>query len=190
MNTPNKLTVSRMLMTPVFLAVILWDTPYRFLFAAIVFSLAAITDAVDGKLARKRNEITVFGKLLDPVADKMLTTAALLAFMQLDLCSVWIVFIVLTREFIITSVRLIALSQGVVIPANIWGKLKTVSQMTFTIVIMLLAGLNEKFDIFGKVIPMELSLLSNILLGITAFLASVSGVIYVVQSRKLIDYSK
>lgn len=190
MNTPNKLTISRMIITPIFLAVILWDMPHRFLFAAIVFSIAAVTDAIDGKLARKRNEITVFGKLLDPVADKMLTTAALLAFMQLGLCSVWIVFIVLTREFVITSIRLIALSQGVVIPANIWGKLKTVTQMTFTIVIMLLAELNKSFDIFGKVVPLEFSMLSNILLGITAFFAIVSGVIYVVQSRKLIDYSK
>lgn len=190
MNTPNKLTISRMLMTPVFLAVILWNIPHHFLFAVFVFSIAAITDAIDGKLARKRNEITVFGKLLDPVADKMLTTAALLAFMQIDLCSVWIVFIVLTREFVVTSVRLIALSQSVVIPANIWGKLKTVSQMTFTIVIMLLAELDQTFDIFGKRIPIKLSLLSNILLGITALLASVSGVIYIVQSRKAINYSK
>lgn len=190
MNTPNKLTISRMLITPIFLAVILWDTPHRFLFAVIVFSIAAITDTIDGKLARKRNEITVFGKLLDPVADKMLTTAALLAFMHLGWCSVWIVFIVLTREFIVTSIRLIALSQGVVIPANIWGKLKTVSQMTFTIVIMLLAELDKTFGLFGKTISIEFSLLSNLLLGITAFLASVSGVIYILQSRKSIDYSK
>lgn len=190
MNTPNKLTISRMLLTPVFLGVILWETPHRFLFALIIFSIAAITDAIDGKLARERNEITVFGKLLDPVADKMLTTAALLAFMHLGLCNVWIVFIVLTREFIVTSVRLIALSQGVVIPANIWGKLKTVSQMTFTILIMLLAELDEIFELFNKSIPFELSLLSNTLLGITAFFATVSGVIYVMQSRKIIDYSK
>ncbi len=190
MNTPNKLTVSRMLMTPVFLAVILWDTPHRFLFAAIVFSVAAITDAVDGKIARKRKEITVFGKLLDPVADKMLTTAALLAFMQLDLCNVWIVFIVLTREFIVTSIRLIALSQSIVIPANVWGKLKTVSQMTFTIAIMLLAELDEIFELFNNSIPFEFSFLSNTLLWVTAFFAAVSGVIYVVQSRKLIDYTK
>lgn len=190
MNTPNKLTISRMLMTPVFLAVILWDIPHRFLFAVIVFSIAAITDAIDGKLARKRNEITVFGKLLDPVADKMLTTAALLAFMYLGLCNVWIVFIVLTREFIVTSIRLIALSQGIVIPANIWGKLKTVSQMTFTILIMLLAELDEIVDLFTKSIPFEFTLLSNILLGITAFFTAVSGVIYVMQSRKLIDYTK
>jgi CDP-diacylglycerol--glycerol-3-phosphate 3-phosphatidyltransferase len=179
-----------MMMTPLFLAIILWDTPHQFLLAAIVFSVAAITDAVDGKLARKRQEITVFGKLLDPVADKMLTTAALLAFMQLGWCSVWIVFIILTREFVVTSIRLIALSQGMVIPANIWGKLKTVSQMTFTIVIMLLAELDRMFDVFAKVVMVEFSLLTNILLGITAFFTVVSGIIYVVRSRKLIDYSK
>lgn len=190
MNTPNKLTVSRMLITPVFLAVILWNIPHRFLFAAFVFSILAATDAIDGKLARKRNEITVFGKLLDPVADKMLTTAALLAFMHLGLCNVWIVFVVLTREFIVTSIRLIALSQGIVIPANIWGKLKTVSQMTFTIAIMLLAELDEIFKLFNNNIPFKFSWLSNTLLGITAILTAVSGVIYVKQSRQLIDYSK
>lgn len=190
MNTPNKLTVFRMLITPVFLAVILLDIPHRFLLAAFVFSIAAITDAIDGKLARKHNEVTVFGKLLDPVADKMLTTAALLAFMQLGWCNVWIVMIILTREFAITSIRLIASSQGVVIPANIWGKLKTVSQMTFTIVIMLLGEIDKTFHVFEKTTVFNLPVISNILLWITAVLTAVSGVIYIAQSRKLIDFSK
>lgn len=188
MNTPNKLTVFRMLITPLFLAVILWDIPHRFLLAAIIFSVAAVTDAIDGKLARKNNEVTVFGKLLDPIADKMLTTAALLAFMQLGWCNVWIVIIILTREFTITSIRLIASSQGVVIPANIWGKLKTVSQMTFTIVIMLLGELDKTFHIFNK--ASTFSLISNTLLWLTAVLTVVSGIIYIAQSRKLIDFSK
>jgi len=190
LNTPNKLTVFRMLITPVFLAVILWNIPHRFLFALIIFSIAAVTDAVDGKLARKNNEVTVFGKLLDPIADKMLTTAALLAFMQLGWCNVWIVIIILTREFAVTSIRLIASSQGVVIPANIWGKLKTVSQMTFTIVIMLLGELDITFHIFEKAVNFGLPVVSNILLWITAVLTVVSGVIYIMQSRKLIDFSK
>lgn len=190
LNTPNKLTVSRMLITPVYLAVMMIDIPHRFLISAVIFSIAAVTDAIDGKLARKKNEITVFGKLLDPVADKMLTTAALLAFLKLGWCNVWIVMIILTREFAVTSIRLIASSQGIVIPANIWGKLKTAAQMTFTIVIMLLAEADGLFHIFSEKGLWTQSSISNILLWITAVLAAVSGAIYIMKSRKLIDFSK
>lgn len=190
MNTPNKLTVFRMLITPVYLAVMLLEIPHRYLFALILFSIGAVTDAIDGKLARKNNEITVFGKLLDPIADKMLTTAALLAFMQIGWCNVWIVMIVLTREFAITSIRLIASSQGVVIPANIWGKLKTVSQMTFTIVIMLLGELDAVYGIFNSFKKFDMAMVSNILLWVTALFSVVSGIIYIVQSKNKIDFSK
>ena len=186
MNTPNKLTVFRMLITPIFLAVILHESKYRFFAAAFVFAVGAATDAFDGRLARKRNQITVVGKLLDPLADKMLTTAALLAFMYLDLCNIWIVMIVLTREFAVTSVRLVASSQGVIIPANIWGKVKTASQMTFTVTIMLLAGLRD----IGIFLRLDLALVSNGLLWITAVLAVVSGVKYLAMSRTMIDFSK
>ncbi len=188
MNTPNKLTVLRMILAPVFLVVLLAERlPYHFWWAVFVFSVAAITDAIDGRLARKNGQITVFGKLLDPVADKMLTTAALLGFMQFGLCNIWIVMIVLTREFAVTSVRLIASAEGVVIPANIWGKLKTVSQMTFTILIMVLAALQEM-----GVLPVSfpLSLVSNILLWITAALTVISGVIYLMRSTKVVTFTK
>ena len=194
LNTPNKLTVARILITPVYLALILWESlPHRFLIATLVYSIAAITDAIDGKLARKNNQITNFGKLLDPIADKILTTSALLAFMQMELCNIWIVMIVLTREFTVASIRMIAAADGVVIPANIWGKLKTVSQMTFTIVIMLLG---EVYSILAAYNPVwygkmpALALISNILLWITAVLTVVSGVIYVIDSKKVIDYTK
>jgi len=175
-----------MLITPIFLAVILHESKYRFFAAAFVFAVGAATDAFDGRLARKRNQITVVGKLLDPLADKMLTTAALLAFMYLDLCNIWIVMIVLTREFAVTSVRLVASSQGVIIPANIWGKVKTASQMTFTVTIMLLAGLRD----IGIFLRLDLALVSNGLLWITAVLAVVSGVKYLAMSRTMIDFSK
>ncbi len=194
LNTPNKLTIARILITPIYLALILWvSLPHRFLIATLVYSIAAITDAIDGKLARKNNQITNFGKLLDPIADKILTTSALLAFMQMGLCNIWIVMIVLTREFTVASIRMIAAADGVVIPANIWGKLKTVSQMTFTIVIMLLG---EVYSILAAYNPVwygkmpALALISNILLWITAVLTVVSGVIYVIDSKKVIDYTK
>lgn len=194
LNIPNKLTILRILLTPVFLGVILWEElPHRFVIACLVFSAGAITDAIDGHLARQNNQITNFGKFLDPIADKVLTTSALLAFMSMGLCNIWIVVLVLTREFAIASIRMIAAAGGVVIPANIWGKIKTVSQMTFTILIMLLGEVyyilaDFNAELFAK-LP-ELSIISNGLLWITAILTVVSGVIYIKDSIKLIDFTK
>lgn len=194
LNAPNILTIARMLITPIFLAVILMENlPHRFLIACLIFSIGSITDAIDGHLARKNNQITNFGKFLDPIADKILTTSALLAFMSMGICNIWIVMLVLTREFAIASIRMIAASGGVVIPANIWGKIKTVSQMTFTILIMLLGEVweiiaNMNADLFAK-LP-DLSLVSNGLLWITAILTVISGVIYIKDSIKIIDFTK
>lgn len=195
LNTPNKLTIARMIISPIFLAVLMKENlPHRFLWALVIFSAASITDAIDGKMARKNNQVTNFGKLLDPIADKVLTTAALLAFMKLGLCNIWIVMIVLTREFAIASIRMIAASNGVVIPANIWGKLKTVSQMVFTIAIMMLGevyGYAENL-VPGVTVPYYLTLsnISNALLWITAVLTVISGIIYIKDSKNAIDYSK
>lgn len=194
LNIPNILTLARIIITPFFLWIILSENlPHRFLIACIVFSIGAVTDALDGHLARKNNQITNFGKFLDPIADKVLTTSALLAFMSMGLCNIWIVMIVLTREFAIASVRMIAASNGVVIPANIWGKIKTVTQMVFTITIMLMGEAWELVaqadaQLFAK-LP-DLSLVSNGLLWITAIFTVVSGVIYLIDSRKIIDYTK
>ncbi len=186
MNLPNKLTVIRMILTPFYLAAMLIGFKYHYLTALVIFAVASITDFLDGKIARKNNLVTTFGKLCDPVADKMLTTAALLAFMQLGLCNIWVVMIILTREFLVTSFRLVASAQGVVIPAGILGKIKTVSQMVFSIIIMLGLFVGEfvsfDFEIF--------SLVSNILLWITAVLTVVSGIKYIVDGKKVIDFSK
>ncbi len=194
LNLPNIITVARIVITPVFLAVILMENlPHRFLLACIIFSIASISDAVDGYLARKNNQVTNFGKFLDPIADKVLTTSALLAFMSMGLCNIWIVMLVLTREFAIASVRMIAASGGVVIPANIWGKIKTISQMVFTIVIMLLGEayyiVEKSYTELSVKLP-DLSLISNGLLWITAILTVVSGVIYLNDSKKIIDFTK
>ena len=195
LNTPNKLTIARMLMTPLFLALLLWESlPHRFLTATIVYAIASATDAIDGKLPRKTGQTTNFGKLLDPIADKVLTTSALLAFLQMGLCNIWIVMIVLTREFTIASIRMIAAAGGVVIPANFWGKLKTVSQMVFTIIIMLLGEIYQYVpQIYpGVTVPYWLTLanISNFLLWITAILTVISGVIYIKDSKSVIDYTK
>ena len=177
-----------MVLTPVFLVVFLAPfIPYHFFIGLAIYVIGCITDFLDGKIARKYNLITTFGKLADPVADKMLTTAALLALMDAGYCSIYIVFIVLTREFAVTSVRLAASAQGVVIPANIWGKLKTVSQMVSTILIMLLIALTEHGIIKGEC---PLGIISSALLWITALLAVISGIIYIKDGVKQIDFNK
>lgn len=130
MNTPNKLTVARMLATPFFVATMLIDFPYHYLVSLILFAAASLTDMIDGKMARKYNLVTTFGKFLDPLADKMLTTAAYLGFIYMFAGTKYcwqmtvIVFIVLFREFMVSSLRLITAGEGVVVAANIWGKLK------------------------------------------------------------------
>ena len=197
MNLPNKLTMMRVIMVPFFMVfaamshmgTLRFNATYA-LIAGILFAVASFTDFLDGYLARKNHLVTDFGKFMDPLADKMLTTAALLAFMREGWCSIWIVMIVLTREFAVAGVRLIATAQGIVIPANYWGKAKTVSQMVFTIVIMLLAELDATFDIFANAGWFTLARVSNIMLWITAVLTVVSGITYFVDSKKLIDFSK
>ena len=187
MNTPNKLTVMRFCLAPVFLAVVLANFPHKFLCAAVLFAAASVTDAIDGHLARSRDQITAFGKLLDPVADKVLTTAALLAFMKMELCSIWCVMLILTREFAVTSMRLIASSQGVVIPANIFGKIKTATQMAFSLVILLWGEAVQSLPWFAAR-PEVFFQASNIMIWITTVFAVVSGVIYFMQAKKRIDF--
>lgn len=188
LNTPNKLTILRMIITPIFLFVFTLNSlPNHYLWGMIIFIIGSFTDFLDGKIARKYNLITTFGKLTDPIADKMLTTAALLVFLKLNLCSVWIPMIVLTREFAVASVRMVASAQGVVIPANIWGKLKTVSQMVFTVVIMLMLTFKDNGFLPGI---FNITLISEILLWITAVLAILSGIIYIINASKIIDFTK
>ncbi len=191
MNLPNKLTVLRIIMTPFFLAALLTPFPHHFLVALILFAAASITDYIDGNIARSQNLITDFGKFLDPLADKMLTTAAFLGFIKLGIGVgiVWITFIVLIREFLITSLRLVSAGKGNVIAANIWGKAKTVSQM----VAIILAILGQYFvSIFNDAVFLKASVdfVTNITLWVSAVLTVISGVIYVIQNKKYIDPKK
>lgn len=172
-----------MFIAPVFLVIFFLNIEHKMLISALIFALGAITDAIDGHLARKNNIVTNFGKFLDPIADKMLVTAAFLAFMQVGICNIWIVMLMITREFAITSVRLIAAAQGVVIPANIGGKIKTVFQMVSLISIMVIGEINEVFSL-----GLPLSVISNVMLGITAVISVVSGLVYLWDSRKVIDF--
>ena len=131
MNLPNKLTLMRCIMTPAFVAVLLIPFPYHYAVALALFALASITDYLDGQIARKQNLVTNLGKFLDPLADKALTTAAFIGFMAVipSRTLPWAVFLILAREFAVTSVRLMAAKDGVVVAASLAGKAKTVLQM-------------------------------------------------------------
>lgn len=139
MNLPNKLTILRVIMIPVFLVFLLTDCAggaSKYI-AAAVFVLASLTDMLDGRIARKYNLVTNFGKFMDPLADKLLVCSALIAFVELGYLPAWIVIIIISREFIISGFRLIAADKGVVIAANYWGKFKTTFQMIMTILLIL-----------------------------------------------------
>lgn len=188
MNTPNILTISRMILTPVFLALFLIEFPFHYIAALAVFIIGSLTDLFDGKIARKRGIVTNFGKFADPLADKMLTTSAILGFVAAGYCNIWILFIILFREFAVSSMRLVAASDGIVIPANMWGKVKTTIQMVSSIVIMLF--LVVRFD-FGVESVAGVSLVvAAVLLWLMAAATAISGIVYVVQGTKVIDFSK
>lgn len=199
MNLPNKLTVLRIILTPVFMLTLVWEFPFHYLVSMLIFIGAALTDLFDGKIARKRGLITDFGKFLDPLADKMLTTAAFLGFIALDIGygAVWIAFIVLFREFMVSSIRLIAsTSGGKVIAANIWGKLKTVFQMIAIIfgltvyqALEILRMLPIPEGIIG-IIAAVFSVLTSILLWISAILCVISGAIYIIDNKDFIKQTK
>lgn len=145
MNLPNKLTVLRVILIPFFLIAMLWDgIPAGNWIALGIFAVASITDMLDGKIARKYNLVTNFGKFMDPLADKLLVSSALIAFVDLGRIPCWIVIVIIAREFIISGFRLVAADNGIVIAAGIWGKIKTAEQMVM--ICILLAD-------FGSVFP-------------------------------------
>ena len=131
MNLPNKLTLVRCALTPIFLACVIIEFPFHYAVALLVFIVASLTDYFDGKIARKRGLVTNMGKFLDPLADKALTTAAFIGFVHMfnSRSLPWALFLILIREFAVTSVRLLAAKDGVVVAASFAGKLKTVMQM-------------------------------------------------------------
>ena len=129
LNLPNVLTVIRILLVPVLVVVLLGETANGDLWAAIVFGLASATDAMDGYLARTRNAITNFGKLMDPIADKLLIIAALVALVSLDRLAAWVAMVIIARELTVTVTRMQATQHGLVIASNWWGKAKTITQV-------------------------------------------------------------
>lgn len=173
MNLPNKLTLLRIIMIPIFVVILYLDFPLNNLVALAVFILASITDTLDGYIARKYNLITDFGKFMDPIADKLLVTAAMLVFVDWHMMPAWVVIVVVAREFIVSALRLVAANNGRVIAAGWSGKVKTASTMV-CICIMLL-GLPQWVN----------TLCSAVILVTTAY----SGIEYLVKNRDVLDLS-
>ena len=190
MNLPNKLTVARILLVPFFVAALLIDFPLNNLVALALFGAASLTDMFDGKIARKHGLITDFGKFADPLADKILVISALLCFVQLGLCDCVAVIIVLFREFVVTSIRLIAAAKGKVIAATMWGKVKTVTQI---VAIVCVLAMQTVLDLGGlsvqlpAALPSVFTVIGEVLIWISTFFAVLSGVVYVAQNRQFIS---
>ena len=175
MNLPNKLTILRTVMIPFFILFLYtdWFHGYDKIIAAVIFIAASLTDMLDGKIARKYNLVTNFGKFMDPLADKLLVCSALICFVELDKLPAWMVIIIISREFIISGFRLVASDNGIVIAASWWGKSKTISQMIM--IILLIAD-----------IP-ALSVLNTVLIWVALILTVVSLIDYLVKNKNVLS---
>ena len=178
-NIANKLTMLRVIMVPIYVLVFsLAIEPWNRYLAFILFAAASYTDHLDGKLARERNLITNFGKFMDPLADKLLVISALICFVENGQLAGWILIIIVAREFIISGFRLVAASDGIVIAAGIWGKLKTVAQM----IMVLLMILNFDWGWYQVLI--------QIFVVLSVLLTLVSLVDYIWNNRKVLTEKK
>ena len=176
MNLPNKLTIFRVILIPFFVFFLLTDVlgASGDYLALVIFIVASLTDMLDGKIARKYNLVTNFGKFMDPLADKLLVCSAMICLVDLRLLPSWIVIIIIAREFIISGFRLIAAENGIVIAANYWGKFKTVSQMIM--IILLLIDLGGAFDI-----------LEQIFIWLSVALTIISLITYIWQNKNVLS---
>ena len=196
MNLPNKLTLFRIILVPIMVIVSFFDIPGSFLgisttmwIMELIFIIASITDKLDGYLARKNNQVTNFGKFLDPIADKILVVAAMILFVEMGRLPAWIPIIVLFREFIVSGYRLIAVEKsGNVIAASIWGKLKTVTQMLGLIIALIDVNSFGKFlDGSLSGINLIINIASTMMLLISVIATIFSGWEYIKNGKDLLS---
>lgn len=177
MNLPNKLTIFRVLLIPFFVVFLLVDiTPYDNWIALAIFIVASLTDLLDGKIARKYNLVTNFGKFMDPLADKLLVCSALICLVEMERIAAWMVIVIIAREFIISGFRLVASDNGVVIAASYWGKFKTTFQMVM--ICLMIADLEA------------LSLLTTIVTWAAVILTVVSLADYLIKNKGVMGENK
>ena len=182
MNLPNKLTVLRVIMVPFFVFFMLTDVggAANKWIALALFVIASLTDMLDGKIARKYNLVTNFGKFMDPLADKLLVCSAMICLVDLKLIPVWVVLIIIAREFIISGFRLVASDNGIVIAASYWGKFKTTFQMLMVIVIIFNINLQLGW----------LNILGTILIYVALVLTVVSLIDYIAKNKDVLKDQK
>lgn len=184
MNLPNKLTLLRIILVPFFIIAMLVNFPFHYLVAGCIFGIASVTDTLDGKIARSRNLVTDFGKFADPLADKILVLTALVCFLQVGLLGSFgaiPVIIVLFREFAVSGIRLVAASSGKVVAANIWGKIKTVSQMVGISVIFAMQVVLEVLNamkVSTGFVSKVFYYIGNGLIWLSTVFTLISGIIY------------
>lgn len=177
MNLANKLTLFRIFLVPFFMVFLLTNISYGTYIASAIFVIASITDTLDGHIARSRKLVTNFGKFMDPLADKLLVTSALISLTNLGVVSAWIVMIIIAREFAITGLRVLAASEGITIAASKWGKIKTITQM---IAITSLLLKNYPFNLLG--IPFD-----TITLTLAVIFTIISGIDYIYKNINVFD---
>ena len=193
MNLANKLTMIRIFLVPVFLVFIaVRDIPYGSIVATAVFIIASITDQLDGDIARSRNQITNFGKFMDPLADKLLVTAALISLVELNMIPGWAVVIIIAREFAVSGLRTLAASDGIVIAASWWGKIKTVTQMAAIITLLVEVNIGSSqaainFVSNNAFLNGFFTYVPNILLILAVIITIISGVDYFVKNKAAIS---
>ena len=166
---------------PIFLVFMTIDALWAKIAGLVVFSVASLTDMLDGKIARSQNLVTTFGKFADPLADKMLTTAAFLVFLEKDIIGAWPVFIILAREFAVSGIRLVAAAEGEVIAASFWGKFKTVTQM-----IAIIAGL--LLMCVSLIPPAVSNTITALLVWLSVLFTIISGAEYIIKNRSLLKF--
>ena len=183
MNLANKLTISRIVLAGIFILFLFIKGPGAKFMAMTIFLTACITDYYDGYIARKANSITSFGKLMDPIADKILVLGAFLAFVQMNVIPAWMVIIIITREFVITGIRILALSQKKVLAAESGGKHKTVSQMVAVIAILIFLIIKELKFSFRHMENFETAL--YLLMITTVAMTLTSGISYMIRNKDI-----
>jgi len=196
MNLANKLTLIRIFLVPVFLVFIaVKDIPYGSFIATFIFILASLTDKLDGYIARSRNQITNFGKFMDPLADKLLVTAALISLVELHVVPSWAAVVIIAREFAISGLRSIAAAQGRVIAASWWGKIKTVIQIIAIILLLLKINIHDArllkiFVIDNHYLKIFFGIVPNIALMIAVIVTLISGYDYFKKNKEAVSYDK
>lgn len=191
MNLPNKLTILRIILVPAFLIIFNFE---KFWLAGIVFVIASLTDLADGKIARKHNLVTNFGKFADPLADKLLVCAALIALcstgkLGTPLLGMWATFIIIAREFMVTGIRLVAAAEGKVIAAGMSGKIKTTIQMITIIYILFSDLVIYLLTVIGLPVIVH-DILVNVFVIASVVMTVYSGAEYLIQNRALLDTNK